>query len=475
MAKKKENQLMFKVVGKETKIVPQKNEKVQFKNKLVSAKPGKVEKVNEQPKQTPSKVKVSSWFRLDNAATIYPASRKERWTFVFRVSVVMKDKVDAKVLQQSVAEIMPRFPTFDVHLKKGLFWYYFEHNDNPLVIEKEVDFPCSFMELSDTKRHLIRVLYSDYRISLEVFHSITDGRGATTFLNTLIARYIENKGGVLSNDDGILKHLDFPRQEELEDSFFANATKEKGSSHKEKVAYNIPGTIEDEGIVNSTLGIMSVSQVKEVAKKHGTNITAFLISALALAILKRRKDAKMPVKISVPIDLRSYFGSATLRNFSSYINIPLARSDDTLEEIIARVSQEFSRVDKKYLQKNINSNVDYQKNWLIKVLPLSVKSFFLNNAFNYMGEKLQTCAFSNIGLVKTPPEFEKYVDRYEVNLGRSKHNSISVGLISFGDKMVLTVSSKLCENTTEKDYFRLLAELGVKLKVECNRRDEYGG
>lgn len=473
MAKKKENQLMFKVVGKEAKIVPQKHKKVKFEDNFTPAKPGKIEK--QEPKQLPSKAKTASWFRLDNAATIYPASGKEHWTFVFRVSAVMKDKVDPSVLQKTVTEIMPRFPTFDVHLKRGLFWYYFEHSNKPLVVEQEVNFPCSFMDLSDSKRHLVRVLFSDYRISVEVFHSITDGRGATMFLNSLIARYIENLGATLSSDDGILKHLDFPRQEEIEDSFFANATNEKGPGHREKPAYKIAGTIEDEGIVNSTLGIMSVKQVKEIAKKFNANISIFLVSCLAKAILKRKKDAKRPVKISLPIDLRSFFGSATLRNFSSYINIPLESADDTLEKIIAKVSAEFAKINKEYLQKSINSNVDIQKNWLIKVMPLCVKNFFLNNAFNFLGERLQTCAFSNIGLVKTPPEFKKYVDRFEVNLGRSKHNAISVGLISFEDTMVLTISSKLCENTTERDFFRILSELGVNLKIECNRRDEYGG
>ena len=71
-------------------------------------------------------------------------------------------------------------------------------------------------------------------------------------------------------------------------------------------------------------------------------------------------------------------------------------------------------------------------------------------------------------------EFYDEIERYEVNLGRSKHNAISVGLIAFGDVLTITISSKLCENTTERDVLRKLSEFGIDIKVESNRRDRYG-
>ena len=466
MAKKDEKQLMFKIVDGQAKIVPQKGKKKVDQDFVV--------KNSVEPKAV-KKNKVKNWFRLDNAATIYPSSKNEHWTFVFRISAVLKQKVDAFVLQKSLNEIMPRFPTFDVYLKKGFFWYYFEHSTSEIKIEKELEFPCSFMDLADSKKHLIRVLYSEYRISLEVFHAITDGRGATIFLNSLLARYFENLGYAISSCDSVLRYLDLPKEEEMEDSFFANASSKKGNSHKEQVAYNIRGTIEDEGIVNTTNGVMSVKEVKEIAKKHNANLTTFLAGCLCYTILKKRKNSKKPVKISIPIDLRTRFCSKTLRNFSSYINIAISDQSLGLDEVINQIKSELEKVDNEYLEKNINANVSVQNNWFIKIMPLCVKNFFLNTAFNVLGEKLQTFAFSNIGAIKVPQEFNDLIERYEVNLGRSKHNSIAVGLISFNDCLVLTISSKLSENTTERDFFKFLASLGVTVKVESNRRDEYGG
>lgn len=459
---KKEKQLMFKIKKGKAEIVEARG-----------VKRAELDTVSARPEPVP-KTSGAGWFRLDNAATIYPSSVKENWNFVFRVACVLKTKVRPDVLQQALDDIMPRFPTFDVYLKAGLFWNYFEHNPNQLKVERETNFPCSCMKLGG-KSHCVRVLYSDFKIAVEVFHAITDGRGATTFLNSLLARYFELQGEAITYTGAVLNYLDLPAPEELEDSFFENATDEKASSHKEQVAYNIRGTILDEGIVNTTTGTLSVKEIKEIAKKHNCKLTTFLAAVLCQVIIKKRKNSKKPVKISIPIDLRPWFDSKTLRNFSSYINIAICDENAGLEAIISTISAEIAKIDRKYLEKNINSNVNLQKNWFIKLMPLCIKKGVMNLSYNLLGERLQTFAFSNIGRVDAPPEFEKLIDHYEVNLGRSKHNAIAVGLISFGDKLSVTISSKLSEPITERDFFKELASLGASVYIESNRRDLYGG
>ena len=57
---------------------------------------------------------ISNWFRLDNAALVYPSAGRHGWTFVYRFSAVLKEPVSPEYLQQAVNDIMPRFPTFNV-------------------------------------------------------------------------------------------------------------------------------------------------------------------------------------------------------------------------------------------------------------------------------------------------------------------------------------------------------------------------
>ena len=158
------------------------------------------------------------WFRLDNAAKIYPAARNSRWNAVFRMSVVMRQPVDPELLQRALEDILDRFPSFQVTLKKGFFWYYFQYvNKRPKVAE-EKNYPCQMMRING-RDYMFRVLYYSHRISLEVFHAITDGTGALAFLKTLVLRYCELCGAQVADYGDILHYEDDPTPEEIEDSF----------------------------------------------------------------------------------------------------------------------------------------------------------------------------------------------------------------------------------------------------------------
>lgn len=418
--------------------------------------------------------KFASWFRLDNAASIYPSATNKDWNFVYRISATMIDKVDIEILQKALDEIMPRFPSFNVRLRHGFFWNYFERMFTKLKIQKESDFPCQKFDLNDEESFLIRVLYSDYNIIFEAFHGVADGRGALFFFNCLIARYIELKGETISRFIGCSSCLDLPSDEEVEDSFFRYYTTEKIKREKEKPAYKIKGNLMPAGMVNSVEGVMSVQKVKEVAKSYGVNISVFLSAVVGYCVYKRRKNSKKPTRISVPIDLRTRFESKTLRNFSSYINVEISGEDLSFEDVIEIFKNKFSTVDNKFLQANINANVKLQKNIFIKLIPLFLKNIILKTCFNYLGENYQTLAFSNIGKVEVPEEFEKYVESYTVNLGRSKHNEKSIGIITYKDKLSMCISSKIYETETERDIFKMLAKLSVPVTVYSNRRDLYG-
>lgn len=414
-----------------------------------------------------------SWFKLDNAATIYPAVVSEKWMFVYRLSAVLIKPVDPKILQQAVNDILPRFPTFNVSIRRGVFWYYFERRNVSVKVEREHTFPCQPFEFGSGK-NLIRFLYYGNRISFECFHALADGRSSLLLFNTLLHRYFELCGEKISNFDGCLDWRDFPKEEEAEDSFFEYCGHNKKNNMKEKKAYKIKGTDEDNTVVNTINIIMNVENVKNVAKSYNTGIYVFLCSVMTYSLLNRHKNAKNPVKISVPIDLRSFFESETLRNFSSYINVPVeSKVNLKLEDVINIYKHEFEKINKDYLLGNINANTALQKNVLIKSLPLFIKDFVMKICFKLLGEDYQTLAFSNIGVVKTPPEFLNLIDRYEVNLGKNKYNNKSAGAISFNGKMVVTISSKIRENIFERDFVRMLSKLGVETTVESNRRDMY--
>ena len=109
-----------------------------------------------------------------------------------------------------------------------------------------------------------------------------------------------------------------------------------------------------------------------------------------------------------------------------------------------------------------------------KIIPLFLKNIIMKTCFNYLGENYQTLSLSNIGKVEVPKEFDEFVDSYCVNLGRSRHNEKSIGVVSYKDKLCMCISSKLYETETERDVFKMLTKLSIPVKVYSNRRDLYG-
>jgi hypothetical protein len=48
------------------------------------------------------KQKHFNWFKLDNAAKIYPASHSRHWSNMYRLSATLYENVDLNVLEQAV-------------------------------------------------------------------------------------------------------------------------------------------------------------------------------------------------------------------------------------------------------------------------------------------------------------------------------------------------------------------------------------
>lgn len=415
------------------------------------------------------------WFRLDNAAKIYPAARNTRWNNVFRMSCVLKEEVKPDILQQALEDVIDRFPSFRVTLKKGFFWYYFQFVTAKPKIQEEKNYPCTMMRLKGNG-YIFRVLYFSHRISLEVFHSITDGTGNITFLKTLVARYCELCGAHIADYGDVLHYDDDPTLEEVEDSFKRYVDKSKGTiSRTEPTAYQIKGQKEKRGVLDITQGSMPFEQLHKVAKSYGCTINTYLASVAAYVLLRRQlyenKSKKKPVKIQIPINLRKIFPSVTMRNFAGFFNTSIPPEEQTFEEICkSMTSQIKDYITPEYCQKFINSNVSIEQVPLIRVAPRFLKTFFMNMSFYAVGEKLMSICLSNVGNVVMPPELNEYIDRFEFVIGPQKYIDHAMTAITYNGTSLVTFSRTIKNPILERDFFKVLVEHGIDVTINTNRR-----
>ena len=85
------------------------------------------------------------WFKLDNAAKIYPASHSRYWSNLYRMSATLYEDVDIKILEQAIKNTIPRFPSIAARLSEGLFWYYLRPVSKPPEILAEYSYPLAYM------------------------------------------------------------------------------------------------------------------------------------------------------------------------------------------------------------------------------------------------------------------------------------------------------------------------------------------
>lgn len=413
------------------------------------------------------------WFRLDNAAKIYPAARSSRWNAVFRMAAVMKEEVDPARLQQALEDVIDRFPMFRMTLKKGFFWYYLQYVEKTPRVEEEKDYPCRMIRLNG-RDYLFRVLYHAHRISIEVFHSVTDGTGGLAFLKTLLARYIELGGGKIADYQDVLHYEDDPVKEEVDDAFSRYSDKKYGTlSRNEPAAYQVGGQKENDEAVVVTQGEIDFDRLHEVAKSYDCTVNTYLTSIVEYVLMKRQlydNKTHKPVRVQVPVNLRKFFPSTTLRNFSGFINTQISADDKTFEEVCRETGAFISeRINEDYCRKFINSNIAIERNPIVRIIPRALKSVVMKLSFYAVGERCVSCCFSNIGNVKAPAEFYEHVDRIEFIIG-SKYISNAMTCVTFDGKTVITFSRTIKDGQLERDFFRMLAEHGIKVRINSNGR-----
>ncbi len=251
---------------------------------------------------------IQDWYRLDNAGMVYSAIQRDDYSAVYRFSVVMDHPVDPQLLQRAVQRVMPRFPGFQVRLRRGVFWYYFDADPSFMPpVEQDIANPCQPIRFSSRDR-LLRVFYYGPRISIELFNALADGAGALVFLKTLTAEYLRQSGGPVPCTDGVLDLAQPPDPAEWEDAYPRYATSRAKRRLKARSAYNYTGTPEPFYTLNVIMGLFSVEKVHAAAKRYGVSITEFLAAGLIQALIARQRSEgrrrEKPVALVIPINLR---------------------------------------------------------------------------------------------------------------------------------------------------------------------------
>ena len=422
----------------------------------------------------------SRWYRLDNAAKIYPIVASPQNSNVYRIAANIKQEVEPAVLQQAVTECKPRFPSIYVRLRMGMFWYYYESNSMEPVVKPESPYINQMIDLQENNGYYFTVSYYRNRINLEMFHSICDGYGTLEFLKAILFRYFELLGYPMDSEGMVITLDQTPKQSEIEDSFIKNYIPTARSRGNVQKAYHNRGTHFHSktgiGVIN---GKLPSSQLRKIAKDSGATVSQYLTALVTYSIFEADAGARVsarPVNISVPVNLRNYFNSRTLRNFSLFFHTSICGKSSSLEfqDILSVIREQFvSELDKEKLQQNLNANVSVEKNIVLRAVPLFMKWVPIKIAYATFGRMIESTTISNLGNIELPKCMESLVSDFEFNLNTGYDSTHNISVVSCNGKTTISFSRTVYETDIERVFFSHLSSSGADIEIESNLWEDF--
>lgn len=424
-----------------------------------------------------SKTQSKTWYRLDLSAIVYPTLQRRDFSSVYRLSVLLKEDVNPDVLQQAVDIAIKRFPTYKSAMRKGLFWRYLEPNNNPgPIVQKDVRNFCMPMPFKSNNRYLVRFYWYGRRIALEAHHSLGDGTGGMFLLQTVTAVYLRLLGHPVANDGFILDVDSEPDPEEFEDAYMRYANAQVRPARPAEKTYRVRGTKEPFYTLNVIDGIMSVKEVMQVAKRYNATVTEYLNAVLLYSLLQKQEHdfhlKLRPVRIAMPVNLRRFFPSKTLRNFITmvYPSIDPRLGEFTFEEIVAHVHNYMCYyINEKFLKGDITTNAATKRNPFIRIVPLFIKDFVVRLFYTRVQDKNSSAGLTNLGAVYVPDDMKPYLERFDIYMGIPYSQRTNCAIASFGDTLTVNFASCIIEADVERRFFQKLVEDGIAVTIESNR------
>lgn len=427
-----------------------------------------------------SKDPAQVWYRTDNAGRIFASLSRWRLHSVFRVSADLKQPVSVQRLDRTLQRVLPRFPCFAVQLRPGLFWYSFQPNPAQPFTRRDSRYPCNELNYRKRLSFPFRVRAFHTRIALEVAHVLTDGTGALNFLRAILADYlgVESEAPGATGCEG---QADASAPDELEDAFRRYYRPGLPRMAPMERAFRIPGGMEPRGVRRITTGILSVTEVKILAKEHGATIGELLIATYLYALYQVwhgyppgiRDRLARPIRLDVPVDLRTLLPSPTMRNFflPAFPEMDPRLGTFRLDEIVRGVHH-FMRgvLQEKYFLQMIARNVGAEQNPFLRSVPLVLKNLILPEIFRRWNLNLATSGLSNLGQVSVPESWVDEIERFDFVPAHPSSRGVNCGVIGFQDRLHVSFNSVLTDPLVERTFFRTLSHLGMRVLVETNQR-----
>ena len=439
------------------------------------------------------------WVRLDNASNIFLAARSDVDTKVFRMAAELDHEVDPALLQEALDATYERFPLYHAVLRRGVFWYYLQDSDLRPVLEAESEHTCAPIYQADRRTLLFRVVHHRRRVSLEVFHALSDGTGALWFLSALLEDYCRRRDGL----DGAAQERaarrramqeraahaeEFSREAasavlrlededpELTDPLDGVAEPAPAAPPAPRRVLRLRGTRTPDHRTRVLELTMPAAPVLALAKGEGVALSMYLTALFFEAIrrtgaLERDARGARTLAASVPVNLRRFFPSDSARNFFATITVShtYGAGADGLGEVARELQEAFSaEATEEALEEKLRRLLRVERSPLARIVPRPLKDLLLG-LVNRANNRSLTVAISNLGRVTLPEAAAAHVGRMAFHVSAARPQFCA---ISHDGLLTISFTSPFVETAHVREFARALTEAGIEVSLAASRTTE---
>lgn len=194
-------------------------------------------------------------------------------------------------------------------------------------------------------------------------------------------------------------------------------------------------------------------------------LTALLLAFMTEAAHAVSDESRGDISIQVPVNMRKFCPSKTLRNFSMYCSVrtPWAEAGEA-ERLLPDITRQLSeRASETAMRGMLASTAEMVR--LLGRVPLAVKRPAARIAYGFLGERAFTSTLSNLGAAKLPPEVEAHVEKLDFVLGTGERARAACAMVTLKGLALLSVTKLTDDKTFETRLLSLLEGAGVPVKL----------
>ena len=206
-------------------------------------------------------------------------------------------------------------------------------------------------------------------------------------------------------------------------------------------------------------------KLKMVAKKYNTTVTSYLLSLMFVASKFCVTNNKGYLTITIPVNVRKFFSSETLRNFSLFCKIDFKIDD------ISDVSSIVDNVTFKLKQKSNIDSMNYMinsTNFVVKFwnfVPLIMKRTGAKNVYNFSSSYISSNILSNLGEIHLEDSISKYVEGFDCSMNNTMKSPFTCSVVTVKNVTTFTITKFVKNKKFEEKMYELFCDDEFRVTV----------